>query len=167
MSWLRLTHSTVYEYARPVRLGPHRLVVRPREGHDLRVDSFSLRTEPAGTVEWCRDIFGNSVARVDFEVATPRLAIVSEAVLWRTLANPSPRPPEAEDWPVVYDVLETVVAEAYRAPVYPEDQAAVLAWLEAGGGARPAPATQALDGLWQRIPREISSSTEAARSSRR
>ena len=155
MSWLRLTHSTVYEYARPVRLGPHRLVVRPREGHDLRVDSFALRTEPPGAVEWCRDIFGNSVALVEFEVETPRLAIVSEAVLWRTLANPSPRPPEAEDWPVVYDPLETAVAEAYRAPVYPGDRAAVQAWLEAGSEPQPTSATQALDRLCQRIRREI------------
>lgn len=138
MSWLRLRHTTVYHYSAPVQLGPHRLVLRPREGHDLRVDSFSLRLEPAGLLEWSRDIFGNSIARVtEFAEPTTRLTITSEAILWRSLADPSPPPspppghPPA--WPVVYEPLETAVADAYRAPVYPDEREPIVAWLREGG----------------------------------
>lgn len=156
MSWLRLRHTTVYEYTAPVRLGPHRLVVRPREGHDLRVDSFSLRLEPRGRVEWNRDIFGNSVAQVlEFAEPAARLSVTSEAVLWRSLADPSPRPRRAPDWPVAYDPLEAAMAEVYRRPVYPGDRDTVTAWLTRDGSPEPRSATEALDALCGRIRSEI------------
>lgn len=156
MSWLRLRHTTVYDYSAPVRLGPHRLVVRPREGHDLRVESFSLRLEPAGRVEWSRDIFGNSIAHVlEFAAPASRLSITVEANLWRSLADPSPRPRRAPDWPVAYDALETAMAEAYRVPAYPAERDAVSAWLTADGAPEPVSAAEVLDGLCGRIRREI------------
>jgi len=34
---LRVTHRSEYRYRRPVVLGPHRLMCRPRESHDLRL----------------------------------------------------------------------------------------------------------------------------------
>ncbi len=37
MSRLRITHTTTYRYSEPVSFGLHRLIVRPREGHDLQV----------------------------------------------------------------------------------------------------------------------------------
>ena len=43
MSWLRIVHETIYRYKTPVRFGPHRLVLRPREGHDVRVEEMILR----------------------------------------------------------------------------------------------------------------------------
>ena len=35
---LHIEHVTIYPYTRPVTFGRHRLVLRPREGHDLRVE---------------------------------------------------------------------------------------------------------------------------------
>ena len=35
MTLLEVHHTTVYRYARPVRLGPHRAMLRPRDSHDL------------------------------------------------------------------------------------------------------------------------------------
>lgn len=156
MSWLHLKHSTVYDYAEPVLLGSHRLVLRPREGHDLRVDDFVLKIEPATTVHWHRDIFGNSIAVLSsFEEPTAKLSIVAESMLWRSLADPSPPASMVQNSPVVYDPLEAGVADAYRASIYPQDRDAVLAWLGAAPAANSLSAYQILEKLSARIQREI------------
>ena len=46
---LHIEHTTTYVYARPVSFGRHRLVLRPREGHDLRVERMQLRLTPAAS----------------------------------------------------------------------------------------------------------------------
>jgi hypothetical protein len=47
MTVLRIRHKTTYRYREPVRLGPHRLMLRPREGHDLRLLSSQIDMLPA------------------------------------------------------------------------------------------------------------------------
>ena len=37
MPLLTIHHKTEYRYARPVAFGEHRIMLRPRDGHDLRV----------------------------------------------------------------------------------------------------------------------------------
>jgi transglutaminase-like putative cysteine protease len=158
MSWLRLRHTTLYTYSGPVFAGPHRLVLRPREGHDLRVETFVLRTEPAARIGWSRDIFGNSVARAtDFAGPSDRLLIETEAVLWRSLADPSPPPGREPGWPPLYEALEAAMVAAYLAPVYPEDGDSLRAWLarEPEAEAPPAAAPAVLERLCRRIHREI------------
>ena len=39
---LEVQHTTVYRYRRPVTFGPHRLMLRPRDGHDLRLVATEL-----------------------------------------------------------------------------------------------------------------------------
>ena len=34
---LSVRHLTTYRYARPVELGEHRMMLRPRDGHDQRL----------------------------------------------------------------------------------------------------------------------------------
>jgi Bacterial transglutaminase-like N-terminal region len=46
MNWLRIIHETIYSYKAAVRFGPHRLVLRPREGHDVRVEKMRLEIVP-------------------------------------------------------------------------------------------------------------------------
>ncbi len=45
MTRVRICHTTTYRYAEPVAFGIHRLVIRPREGHDVQVESLSLWSE--------------------------------------------------------------------------------------------------------------------------
>ena len=59
---LHIEHTTTSQYARPVSFGRHRLVIRPREGHDLRVERMELRLTPTHRLRWIRDVFGNSIA---------------------------------------------------------------------------------------------------------
>ena len=62
MSWLHIVHDTTYFYKKAVRFGPHRLVIRPREGHDVRIEEIRVEIEPTFDLEWSRDLFGNCVA---------------------------------------------------------------------------------------------------------
>ncbi|HEX2101764.1 MAG TPA: transglutaminase family protein, partial [Candidatus Synoicihabitans sp.] len=131
MNWLRIIHRTHYTYHRLVHFGEHRLVLRPREGHDLRVEHLNLIISPAHEIEWSRDVFGNSVALVQFAEAADELDIVNDVLVWRPddAVGPAAAAP-SDEWPVVYDPLETVVAGAYRQSVYPEDGDAVRQWVQ-------------------------------------
>ncbi|MDO9238901.1 MAG: transglutaminase N-terminal domain-containing protein, partial [Methylicorpusculum sp.] len=42
MRRLQISHLTTYEYADTVTLLPHRLLLRPREGHEIRIESAEL-----------------------------------------------------------------------------------------------------------------------------
>jgi transglutaminase-like putative cysteine protease len=155
MSWLRITHETTYHYNRPVELGTHRLVLRPREGHDLRVESFALTIGSAHQVGWSRDIFGNSVALVEFSEPTDMLRIESRVLVWRAPYLGHAPGDEKAVWPADYDKLEMVVVDAYRKLVYPENGDVVKAWLCPPAWEKPESVESALAQLSQRIHRDI------------
>ena len=67
MKLLTVRHATTYRYAAPVTFGQHRLMLRPRDSHDLRLVGAELSLSPPGKVRWLHDVFGNSVALVDFD----------------------------------------------------------------------------------------------------
>ena len=134
MSRLAIVHETTYRYRRPVTFGPHRLVLRPREGHDVDVVSMELAVTPAFTVRWARDVFGNSVATLELREPADVLSIRSEVVLER--AADADEPHEAlcpAPYPVAYPPLEAPVAAVYLTPSYADDQDTVRAFLEAIG----------------------------------
>ena len=66
MKRIRITHVTEYHYHSPVKFGPHRALLRPREGHDLHIESSRLNIEPKANVRWLRDVYGNSIAMITF-----------------------------------------------------------------------------------------------------
>ena len=50
MPLLTIHHKTEYRYAHPVAFGEHRIMLRPRDGHDLRVLSGEPRDRAATDV---------------------------------------------------------------------------------------------------------------------
>jgi transglutaminase-like putative cysteine protease len=56
-------------------------MLRPREGHDLRLLSGALEVAPAAALLWTNDVFGNAVATVQFAEPTDVLSIASLAVV--------------------------------------------------------------------------------------
>lgn len=132
MSRLRIEHGTVYTYRQNVSFGRHRLVLRPREGHDLRVESMTLEITPAHRLLWARDVYNNSVAIVDFVEPAARLEVRSTAIVHRSVPFPrqDPSEPCRIPLPVGYDVLEAPIATAYQIISYPDDVAAINTWLE-------------------------------------
>src|SRR3954466_16269661 len=62
MPLLTIHHKTEYRYTRPVACGEHRIMLRPRDGHDLRVLDSRLEISPEPMPHrWIHDVFGNSV----------------------------------------------------------------------------------------------------------
>src|SRR3954452_21709818 len=78
---LNVRHTTVYRYRRPVSLGDHRLMLRPRDSHDLRLIRTSLSLAPAATLRWIHDVFGNSIAIASFADPATELRIESNLLL--------------------------------------------------------------------------------------
>lgn len=138
MMRLSIEHVTTYLYSAPVRFGRHRLVLRPREGHDLRVDRLKLRLEPAHRLEWVRDVFGNSIALVDWLEPSDVMLIVMDVTVERTA--PFPGRGLHEPWrvafPPQYDPLEASVVSIYREALFSDSISAVTEWLR-GFSARP------------------------------
>src|SRR6202035_6184977 len=82
MARLPIHHKTVYRYARPVAFGEHRIMLRPRDGHDLRVLSGDLRIEPQPmSLRWIHDVFGNSVAIATFDERSDLLSFTWTATV--------------------------------------------------------------------------------------
>src|SRR5262249_9414099 len=108
MKILTVRHATTYRYAEPVTFGQHKLMLRPRDSHDLRLISAGLTLSPPGTVRWMHDVFGNSVAVVDFAQPAAELSIVSTLELQRYALErvAFPVDPDAEQYPFVYSASD-------------------------------------------------------------
>ena len=74
-------YHVVYRYRRAVRLGPHRLSMRPRETSTQRVVEAALTLQPAGHTTWTVDELGNSIALVEFDAPADRLEIRLQTVV--------------------------------------------------------------------------------------
>ncbi len=81
MKRFKIIHHTEYKFPDPVQLLPHTLRLRPREGHELRIESSTLDISPTATLRWRRDVEGNSVAAATFADSTQLLSIKSEIII--------------------------------------------------------------------------------------
>jgi len=128
---IRIQHRTTYSYAEQVTLGPHRVMVRPREGHDLHIESSILTIHPTHTVHWLRDVNGNSIALVDFTETTREMMIYSELVLHHYDADPLDFlvEPYAVHYPFVYDPWTLPELTVFTHIIFAADAERVRNWL--------------------------------------
>lgn len=128
---LRIIHRTHYQYAMPVSFEVHRLVIRPREGHDLRVEQLNLSISPAADVTWARDIFGNSIAYAHFREPGAELKFDVAVVVRRFFSPDAPpqKPHSPSLYPLEYDLLDQAILKAYMTPVFAEDTEAMQQWI--------------------------------------
>ena len=108
MSTLRIDHRTIYRYHQPVSVGPHHLMLRPRESRDIRLTSFELTVTPPATVTWAQDVFGIAVATATFEAIADTLVISSVAKLQL----------DAIPWPV-FSIAASAITYPFR---YSDDE---------------------------------------------
>jgi len=82
MRLLTVRHVTIYRYSKPVGLGEHRMMFRPRESHDLRLVKTRLNILPhPSDLRWLHDVFDNSVAIATFGDTTLELRFDSTVTL--------------------------------------------------------------------------------------
>lgn len=75
-------HLSVYRYSEPVDFGEHRMMFRPRSGHDLRLVTTQLKITPEpARLRWLHDLFDNSVAVATFDTQSDVLSFESEVTI--------------------------------------------------------------------------------------
>jgi transglutaminase-like putative cysteine protease len=116
MNVVHISHTTIYRYASEVRFGPHRMMTRPRDSHQMRVLSAVLTTVPAATLSWVYDVFGNVLAQARFEEPADRLEIVSDLTLAHYPAAPADlvENEDALTFPIKYTADEAIDLAACR-----------------------------------------------------
>ena len=99
-------------------------MLRPRDSHDLRLIGAELTFSPPGQIRWMHDVFGNSVALVDFSAQATELTIVSTLELERYgLSRPTfPIAPEAQNYPFVYSANDRTDLGRLLERHYPDPQ---------------------------------------------
>jgi transglutaminase-like putative cysteine protease len=127
---LNVRHTTVYRYSRPVTLRDHRLMLRPRDSHDLRLIKTNLTFSPPAMVRWMHDVFGNSVAIASFSEPATELRVESNLVLE---SYSSERPsfeitPDASRYPFVYSADDRIDLGRMLEPEYPDPNDRLGAW---------------------------------------
>jgi len=146
MTVLNVIHRTHYRYSEPVSFGPHRMMMRPRDSHDLRLLGTGLTISPPATVRWLHDVFGNSVAIAEFSAAGAELLVESSF-----RAEHFPLPEEAvaleeyaRRYPFSYDALDIPDLGWTIERHYPDPQHRIDAWARRFVGQRPDADTMAI-----------------------
>jgi transglutaminase-like putative cysteine protease len=68
MTLISIFHKTVYSYDRGVFLSAHLIRLKPAAHSPANIESYELMVHPANhVVHWQQDVFGNFIARVDFD----------------------------------------------------------------------------------------------------
>jgi YD repeat-containing protein len=142
MARYRIRHETLYSYERPVSFAPHRLLVRPRDSHAIRVVETSLTLSPPGGTRWTYDALGNSVCWFTPKGEARRLSIVSELTIARypaPLSDPQVADPQTAT-PIVYEAADRAVLAPFIEPVTEDRDGVLLKWLrgQVGGPQEPA-----------------------------
>ncbi|MCC7266718.1 MAG: transglutaminase family protein [Caulobacteraceae bacterium] len=131
MTRLTIRHETRYSYEKPVSFGAHRLLVRPRDSHAVRILDASLAFTPQGSTRWMYDALGNSVCWLHPEGEAASLSIVSQLTLerypapitWAQIEDPHTATP------IVYDPADRTVLAPFIEPAAADYTGELLAWL--------------------------------------
>jgi transglutaminase-like putative cysteine protease len=138
----KILHRTYYNFSGPVLLQAHRLLLRPREGQELRIESSVLELTPTATVRWHRDVEDNAVATATFSAPASQLVIVSEVVIQQFSEAPM-------------DFLLADEALSYPFSYLPEDAILLAPYIQTGAAGGEVLLNQWLAQQWtpgQRIP---------------
>jgi transglutaminase-like putative cysteine protease len=132
MRSLQIKHITTYQFTEDVTLLEHKLLLRPREGHDLRIASNELAIYPSAKLQWQRDVYDNAVALATFTEPSKRLSIDSRLILQHYDDQPLDFlvADYAVSYPFQYDAFERVDLTPYLSAIFEQDRSLISAWLE-------------------------------------
>lgn len=132
MPSVTITHTTRYRYRTEVVLGPHRMMLRPRETRDLSLTSFEIEISPEARIDWSHDVAGNAIATAHFDGKTEMLSIRScarvelSAPVWPVF----PIAADAASYPFMYSADDWTDLGALAAPQYADDARRLSGWVE-------------------------------------
>jgi len=131
MKIIKISHSTEYHFSEEVQLGDHTLLLRPREGHDIRIQSSLLHVQPDHSVKWYRDIYGNSVGIIHLPNPSNLLRIESEVVIENYATQPLDFwvDDRAVTYPFPFEPEERLDLLPYRTHSWPSDTKRLKQWV--------------------------------------
>jgi len=132
MSVLIVRHLTRYRYKKPVRLGEHRLMFRPRDSFDQHLLDYRLSISPQPSqIRWIHDLFGNCVTLFDFESSSTFIDVETTIRLDHTPENaPDFQIEESAKWhPFMYDPEQLPDLSACMTRQFPDPDDQVQKWL--------------------------------------
>jgi transglutaminase-like putative cysteine protease len=131
MRRLKILHRTYYNFRAPVQLLPHRLLLRPREGPALHIESLQLELTPTARLRWLRDAYDNSVAMASFDAPASHLAIVSECIVQQFDDTPLDFlvADFAVNYPFSYDADSVEILHPYLHRPRAAEQALIAEWV--------------------------------------
>lgn len=132
MKRFRIEHLTEYSFGAHVTLQPHRLLLRPRENHQVRITSSALAITPEAEIRWQRDALDNSVAHASFLSAGDRVRIVSTVEIEHYEDAPLDFvvAPHALMHPFGYAADEQADLAPFLAPSWANESERVQRWLD-------------------------------------
>jgi len=136
MQRYKILHRTYYNFSAPVLLEPHVLRLRPRESHELRIESSNLTITPPAMLRWHRDVENNSVAIATFNTPASQLLIENEIIIQQY--NQAP-----------LDFLVADYATEYPFFYTPEDRMVLSPYMLFPGQADNDQLNEWLAGIWQ------------------
>src|SRR6266436_1026619 len=131
MPLLTIHHKTEYRYVHPVAFGEHRIMLRPRDGHDLRVLASHLDIVPRPmSLRWIHDVFGNSVAISLFDERADTLTFTSTVTVEHNPVEEFALTPDdpAYFYPFLYDAEEFPDLLQFITPQYSDPDGELAAW---------------------------------------
>jgi len=133
MQRYKILHRTYYNFSSEVWLEPHTLLLRPREGHELRIESSELKITPVASLRWHRDVEDNSVAIATFDSHTDQLVIESEVIIQQYNAAPLDFlvSDYAINYPFAYKPEDMAVLSPYMVATMPSGNDLLTDWIAA------------------------------------
>ena len=132
MRRLQIKHVTTYQYSESVTLLPHKLLLRPREGHDIRIESAELIISPAYQLQWQRDVYDNAVAQATFTKSGSQLSIESRVLIQHYDDQPLDFlvADYAVLFPFQYDAAERADLGPYLSAIFEQDRLLLSSWMQ-------------------------------------
>jgi transglutaminase-like putative cysteine protease len=133
MAILTVQHRTHYRYRKPVALGEHHMMFRPRESYDQRLleTRLTITPEPA-EIRYYHDVFGNTVGIARFSGRAKDLIFESynrlEHLPDNTLDDPAAAERSVNAFPFVYDVQDLPDLRPSMERSYPDPERRLEAW---------------------------------------
>ncbi|MDR6804173.1 transglutaminase-like putative cysteine protease [Dyadobacter sp. BE34] len=88
MTRVSIKHKIDYSYSHKVLLSPHRFRLAPQRYTQAIIDGYSFVLRPANRLYWQHDVYGNKMARADFDAKTDFMSVEVTLEIELTSLNP-------------------------------------------------------------------------------
>ncbi|NBB78889.1 MAG: transglutaminase family protein [Verrucomicrobia bacterium] len=131
MKRISIQHATEYSFSEPVEFREHRLLLRPREGHDIRIVASKLEVNLAHELKWYRDVYGNSVGVLRLTERGTHLRIASEVELEHYQTRPLDFIVDERvlTFPFVFEPEDRLDLLPYRTHIWPNNIDSLKQWV--------------------------------------